>query len=311
MLRHEGVSLREIAKRLGRTHSTISREYRRHGGEKYSPIEAQSKAIHLRGVPRRHKLDDPMLLKYVLDKLGKHWSPEQIAGRLKLKRSQLTLSHETIYQALYQHPLKHQRFWEFLRRGHKRRERWFDRRVHHAKRVVIWGKTPISERPIEAQTRSGVGHWETDLMEGVKTTHQVVSVTAERKSGAFLLDKLTSKESQEKMNTLVRRMERIPIHIRKTVTFDNGLENAQHRRLWSLRVKTFFCEAYHSWEKGTVENTIGLIREYLPKGMDLTSVTQQELMVISQEINDRPRKRHGYKTPNEVLLEEAGWCITS
>ena len=177
--------------------------------------------------------------------------------------------------------------------------------------MLIAGKVSLSERPDEATIRSKVGHWETDLMEGKKATHHVVSVTADRKSGAVMLDKLTTKESREKMDALMGRMSRVPFHVRKTMTFDNGLENADHRRLYDLRMLTYFCAAYHSWEKGTVENTIGLVRQYLPKGSDLSHVTQQELMTISQAINDRPRKRLGYMTPNEVLLQEAGWCITS
>ena len=311
LLHHEGVSLREIAKRLGRTHTTISREYKQHGEQDYSPCTAHATAIKNRGAPRKHKLDDPLLQTYVIGKLGDHWSPEQIAGRLHLKGSSITVVHETIYTFLYQHPLKHERFWEFLRRGHKKRERWFDRRVHCGKRGSIQGKISITERPQEAQARTKVGHWETDLMEGTKKTHHVVSATVERKSGGIILDKLSSKESKEKMSAMVSRMERIPIHIRKTMTFDNGLENAEHRRLESLRMTTYFCSPYHSWEKGTVENTIGLVREYLPKGMDLTHVTQRELMTIAQALNDRPRKRLGYQTPNEVLLKEAGWCVTS
>lgn len=311
LLHHEGVSLREIAKRLGRTHTTISREYKRHGEKGYSPCTAQEQAVKDRGAPRKHKLDDPLLQQYVIRKLGERWSPEQIAGRLKLKGSRITVTHETIYTFLYHAPIKHERLWEFLRRGHKKRERWFDRRVHCRKRMLIAGKTPITQRPEEAQTRSKVGHWETDLMEGTKKTRAVVSATADRRSGAFMMDKLSSKESKEKMDILVSRMERIPLHVRKTMTFDNGTENTEHRRLNTVYMDTFFCAPYHSWEKGTVENTIGLVREYLPKGMDLTDVTQQELMSIATALNDRPRKRLGYKTPNEVLLEEAGWCVTS
>jgi len=311
LLHHEGVSLREIAKRLGRTHSTISREYKHHGEKEYSPCSAHNSAVKKRGEPRKHKLDDPLLQNYVIRKLGDHWSPEQIAGRMTYQGSTITVVHETIYAFLYQPPLKHERLWEFLRRGHKKRERWFDRRVHCVKRALIAGKIPITERPVEAQTRSKVGHWETDLMEGTKKTHHVVSATVERKSGSIIMDKLSSKESKEKINAMVFRMEKVPIHIRKTMTFDNGTENAEHRRLNTVNMDTYFCAPYHSWEKGTVENTIGLVREYLPKGMDLTNVTQQELMVISTAINDRPRKRLGYRTPNEVLLEEAGWCVTS
>lgn len=311
LLTHQGISIREIGQRLGRLHTTISRELKRMGGFPYSPVTAHTNAVGRRHKTDKHKLDDPMLRMFVTRRLGDHWSPEQIAGRLIAIHAQITVSHETIYASLYQLPFKHERLWEFLRRGHKKRERWFDRRTRHHKRGEIMGKVSIANRPQEAQERTRVGHWETDLMEGTKASRHVVSATVDRKSGAIMLDKLTSKESQEKMDAMVRRLSHIPIHIRKTMTFDNGLENAQHRRLHDLWILTFFCAAYHSWEKGTVENTIGLVREYLPKGMDLTQVTQQELMVIGTSLNDRPRKRLGYLTPNEVLLKEAGWCVRS
>jgi transposase, IS30 family len=306
---HDGVSMREIGKRLGRSHTTISRELA--GTASYSPVEANKKAVEERHKRDKHKLDDPLLQAFIMKKLGEQWSPEEIAGRLKYIHAQVTVSHETIYAMVYQKPLKQERLWEFLRRGHKRRERWFERRSKREKRTIIQGKIPISERPFEVKERLRVGHWETDLMEGSKKTRHVVSVTVERKSGAVMMDKLISKETEEKFDTLIRRLEHIPFHVRKTMTFDNGTENAGHRRLFSLRMDTYFCEPYHSWEKGTVENTIGLVREYLPKGMDLTHVTQRELMVIGSAINDRPRKRLGYRTPNEVLLQEAGWCVRS
>ncbi len=145
-------------------------------------------------------------------------SPEQIAGRLKRIHAQTTVCHETIYNMLYRYPLKRERLWEFLRRGHKKRERVFDRRTRHARKAMILGRTLITERPQEAQMRSKVGHWETDLMEGTKKTHHVVSATVDRRSGAIILDKLISKESEEKMNALMRRMRRIPFHVRKTMT---------------------------------------------------------------------------------------------
>jgi len=128
-----------------------------------------------------------MLRTYVIRKLGDHWSPEQIAGRLKTTGSRVTLCNETIYASLYEKPLKGERLWEFLRRGHKKRERWFDRRVRCAKRGVIHGKISITQRPKEAQERTRVGHWETDLMEGTKKTHHVVSATVDRKTGAIML----------------------------------------------------------------------------------------------------------------------------
>jgi IS30 family transposase len=306
---HEEVSIREIGKRLGRSHTTISRELA--GTKPYSPVKANQKAAEKRHKQDKRKLDDPLLRTFVVKKLGEQWSPEEISGRLKYIHASVTVSHETIYSMVYQKPLKHERLWEFLRRGHTRRERWFERRSKREKRIIIQGKTPINARPHEAKERLRVGHWETDVMEGSKKTRHVVSVTVDRKSGAVMMDKLISKKTEEKFNTLIHRLDHIPFHVRKTMTFDNGTENAGHRRLQGLRMETFFCEPYHSWEKGTVENTIGLVREYLPKGMDLTHVTQQELMIIGSAINDRPRKRLGYKTPNEVLLQEAGWCVRS
>lgn len=310
LLIHKGISIREMGKRLGRTHTTVSRELHRIQ-ESYSPVNANIQAVNLRHKSDKHKLDDPLLKAYVVRKLGEAWSPEQISGRIKSTGSQVTICHETIYAAIYQKPLKCERYWEFLRRGHKKREPWFSRKSHRATQRLIAGKIPITDRPIDAQNRSRVGHWETDLMEGSRATHHVVSVTVDRKSGALMLDKLTSKESREKMDSMISRLSRVPIHVRKTMTFDNGLENAEHLRLRNLQVDTFFCGPYHSWEKGTVENTIGLVRQYLPKGGDFTNVTQSDLMIISQAINDRPRKRLGYKTPNEVLLMEAGWCVRS
>lgn len=310
LLKHKGVSIREIGKYLGRSHTTISRELKKSQGI-YSPVSAHIHAVNIRHKSDSHKLDDPLLRAYIIRKLGEHWSPEQISGRLKTTGSKVTVSHETIYKTLYQLPLKHERLWEFLRHGHKKRERTYDRRTRHARKAMIFGKTPISNRPLEAQIRSKVGHWETDLMEGTKKTHHLVSATVDRRSGAIILDKLATKGSQEKMDALVARMAKVPFHVRKTMTFDNGLENVQHCRLKSLQMTTYFCAAYHSWEKGTVENTIGLVREYLPKGMDLTNVSQKELMVITSSLNDRPRKRLGYKTPSEVLLQEAGWCVRS
>lgn len=308
---HEGYSLREISRRLGRSHTTISRELRGIPPDDYSPVAAHTCANTRRHQSDRKKLDDPMLRSFVVRRLGEGWSPEQIAGRLKHIHASVVVGYETIYTSIYHGPWKHERLWEFLRRGHKKRARWMDRRVHTGKRVIIPGRISISERPLDVQGRTTLGHWETDLMEGSRQTHHVVSATVERKSGAIMLDKLSSKESCGKLDALITRCSRIPFHIRKTMTFDNGIENAEHRRLRSIGMDTYFCAPYHSWEKGTVENTIGLVRQYYPKGGDLTHVTQQDLMTVSQALNDRPRKRLGYKTPNEVLLEEAEWCVRS
>ena|SRR3989338_9604845 len=143
LLLHQGESIREIGKRLGRNHTTISRELKHTKGSPYSPVNAHASAVDCRHQADKHKLDDPLLQAYVIGKLGDHWSPEQIAGRLTYVHSRVTVVHKTIYAFLYQPRVKHERLWEFLRRGHKKRERWFDRRTRHYKRALILGKISI------------------------------------------------------------------------------------------------------------------------------------------------------------------------
>lgn len=174
--------------------------------------------------------------------------------------------------------------------------------------MSIPNRLNIALRPEEANTRESVGHLETDLMEGLRKTGGVVSVTVDRKSGLVMLDKLLSKESTARMKILVDRLTKYPKQMRKTLTMDNGTENMEHERLQKeLNCHTFFCNPYHSWEKGTVENTIGLVRSWIPKGTDLTTIQQSDLNAIMLELNHRPRKRLGYLTPYEVTLKETNW----
>lgn len=314
LLLNQGVKIREIGRRLGRDHSAISREislnFQKKGG--YSPALADSRAREERTKPRRKKLNEGVLKHYVVKKLGEHWSPEQIAGRLTKISPRVKVSYETIYQFIYSKEGKTNRYFEFLRKGHKRRRCWFGRNGRRAKKIFIPNRTWIEARPKEAIERSSVGHLEGDLMEGKRTTGGVVSVVADRKSGLVLLDKLTSKVSKERMMPLLKRFDRYPCSLHQTITFDNGTENTEHELLQKYSCcQTYFAHPYHSWEKGTVENTIGLIREFVPKGTDLTEVKQKDLHMIAQCLNDRPRKRLGFKTPSEVIFEETGWCITS
>ncbi len=311
LLLNQGLSIREIGRRLGRNHGTISREVSQTSGE-YSPTKAAKRAEALRTKPRKKKLDEGVLRHYVVKKLGRHWSPEQIAGRLEQIHSRVSVSYETIYQFVYSKEGKKNRYFEFLRKGHKRRSIKYDRGSQKAKKIFIPNRTWIEARPEEAQKRETVGHLEGDLMEGKRATGGVVSVVADRKSGLVLLDKLKSKNSLERMRPLLKRFDRYPNSLHKTITFDNGTENVSHELLPKfVSCQTYFAHPYHSWEKGTVENTIGLIREFIPKGTDLTEVKQKDLNMISLSLNDRPRKRLGFKTPSEVTSEETGWCITS
>lgn len=250
LLLNQGVSIREIGRRLGRDHGALSREVNQNALKRggYSSALADFRAKKERTKPRR-TLDEGVLKHYVISKLGDHWSPEQIAGRLRRISPRTRISYETIYRFIYSKEGKKNRYFEFLRKGH---------------------------------------------------------------SGLVLLDKLGSKISKERMMPLLKRFDRYPNSLHKTITFDNGTENVDHELLAKyVNCQTYFAHPHHSWEKGTVENTIGLIREFVPKGTDLAQVKQKDLNTIALVLNDRPRKRLGFKTPSEVTSEETGWCITS
>lgn len=316
LLLSKGKSLRAIAKQLGRDRKTISRELERNssslGRTAYCPTDAQKQAVKRRAQSKTKKLDRGPLRTYVVRKLGRGWSPEAIAGRLKKIHSQTTVSYETIYQFVYNRQNRNMRYWEFLHYGHKRRELFGGRKSQSDKRLVIPNRTNISMRPDEANNRTTVGHLESDLMEGTKRTGGAVSVTVDRKSGFVMLDKLDTKQSSERIGTLITRLKRYPPTFRKTVTFDNGKENYNHEQLTSdIGIQTYFCNAYHFWEKGTVENTIKLVRSWIPKRSDLTKITQTDLNIIGWELNNRPRKRLGFRTPAEVILQEANWGTSS
>lgn len=305
---NQGKSLREIGRILNRHHATILREVTRNsgvggkpGGGRYSPSLATSLIRRRRQESRRGKLDDLSLQHYVLGKLNRGWSPEQISGRLKLMAPNCYLSYETIYQFIYAPENKALRLWEFLRRGRRRRQFLYSRKAHTRKRLMIPNKNLIESRPKEANYRLTVGHWESDLMEGKRINPTAVSVTVDRKSRYLLLAKLATKEADSRARSLLDQLARTTI-LAKTITFDNGVENFQHELLTKyLGCQTFFCHPYHSWEKGTVENTVGLIRSYIPKGTDLETITATDLNTIAWELNNRPRKILGFYTPFEVL----------
>jgi IS30 family transposase len=299
----QGKGFREMGRLLGRSDRTIAREIRGNGGiSNYSPSEAQKRYTLTRAKSKSKKLDDVFLKDFVVGRLNRGWSPEQIAGRITLLNPDLLISHETIYKFVYSKSFKDFRYWEFLRRGHVRRQKKHDRKSLRYPQLRIPHRISISERPAEAVERSKTGHWETDLMEGVRKDTGAVTVTVDRKSGYVLLDMLKVKEAFLKAYSLIKSLKYLPA---KTVTFDNGTENFKHEVVTSLRgCKTFFCAPYHAWEKGTVENTIGLVRSYVPKKTSLSAITNTDLSTIARELNNRPRKRLGYLTPYEVMFKD-------
>lgn len=299
-------SYRQIADLIGKDQRTIGREIRRNGLEKYSPSLAQDLTNKRRKESKRGKLDDSLVRKYIIGKLSRHWSPEQIAGRLRLKRSDLSVSTESVYQFIYARENKRLRLWEFLRRRHPKRQLFNQRRLKAKNRIP--NRVLILERPQEANLRQKVGHWETDNMEGIKTVPDAVSVCVDRKSKLVKIDKLKSKKARNKKNSLINQFNRWPSSLIKTLTMDNGAENYEHEKVArALNCPTFFCNPYHAWEKGTVENTIGLVRQYIPKKTDLSETTKAELNQIAWELNNRPRKTLGFLTPSEVFYRETGW----
>ena len=318
LLLSKGCSLREIGKRLGRDHRTIDRELARNspplGKRAYCPSNAQSQLVKRRIASKKgaKKLSDSALRSYVLGRLVRGWSPEVISGRLRKAHSRLLVSHEIIYQFIYDKTNKKERYWEFLHYGHTRRQFWHGRKSQGKSRLEIPNRTNISLRPVEANNRELIGHLEADLMEGKKSTGTGVSVVGDSRSRLVLPDKQEAKGSKERIQTLINHLGKYSPRLARTITFDNGTENYDHERLIeALSCQTYFCNPYHSWEKGTVENTIGLIRSWLPKGTDLTGVTQADLDWVAYELNHRPRKRLGFRTPYEVVLEETNWGTSS
>ena len=306
---NQSKSNRDIGKLLGRDQRTIGRELVRNSSRtnnRYLPSSAQEMAVKRRQEAKIGKLDDPALRSFVVNKLGRYWSPEQIAGRLKLKAPSAYVSAETIYTFIYQKKNKKLRLFEFLRRRHPKRQLFNGRKVKRKRQIPY--RVFIDQRPQTANLRREIGHWETDNMEGKRKTGGYVSALCDRKSLIVKLDKLKSKKPEEKHQSLIRQFRREEYPFVKTITMDNGTENFHHYKVANdLFCKTYFCNPYHAWEKGTVENTIGLVRQYIPKGTDLTTISTADLIQIADELNNRPRKKLKFQTPLEVFNSETNW----
>jgi len=294
----EGLPQGEIARRLGRDRATISRELRRNGVPAgYLPDLAhrryQARRQHCR---RRPRLENRRLRQTVVLLLERGLSPEQICGRLRAEQGTPVINHETIYRFVYDSPLgRQEKLYQYLRRGKKKRTRRQGRRSHAG---PIAGRLFIDARPPAATQRSEIGHWESDSL--LFGHDQALNVLVDRLSRFTLVTRLQSKTAQDTCHALVARLAQLP---HSSITADNGSENADHVRVsQTLAIPFFFCHPYHSWEKGTVENTNGLIRRYLPRDTDLDRVDQDDLDAIASELNHRPRKCLGFRTPYEVLF---------
>lgn len=299
-----GHSIRSVAARLGRAPSTISREVRRNGGRQgYLANQADQLAWERARRPKACKLvRNRTLAQVVASKLRLQWSPEQIAGWLKhvyAVNKDYQVSHETIYRSLYiqaRGALKRE-LLEHLRRSRAMRRS----RQHTLKtdnRTNIRDAVSISERPATAEDRAIPGHWEGDLLFG--SANSQIATLVERQTRFVMLVKIASKDSEAVVNALIRHAGKLPQELYKSLTWDRGAEMAGHERFTvATDIQVYFCDPQHPWQRGSNENTNGLLRQYLPKGTDLSVYSQAKLNAIARRLNERPRKTLDFDTPAE------------
>ena len=292
-LMKEGLNCTEIAKNLGRSTSTISREIvRNKGGRGYRPKQADRLAQERSVGSRNARRIEPDVLKAAFDRIAEQLSPEQVAA-------ELPISHETLYQHIYADKAAGGALWRNLRCQKKRKKRYAS---GVERRGQIVGRRPIHERPANVELRRTVGHWEGDTVIGAGHKQAIVTLV-ERKSGYAVLMKVNHKTSELVSSAVIKKLEPIRDRV-KTITFDNGKEFAEHARIdEALGSTTYFADPFSSWQRGSNENFNGLLRQYIPKKRPLSTVTDEELKMIERRLNNRPRKRLGFKTPNQVFHE--------
>ena len=302
-LKQQGLSIREIAKKINRHFSTIYRELERNRcrgiDRAYRAFKANRRAVARRRRSRRnsHYTEDDFLLVKKLLKL--RFSPEQIIGfTRRLKLTLHKMSHETIYQYIWRDKRNGGNLWTYLRQSSKQRRKRYNA---YDSRGRLAEKRHISERASVIETRKTKGHWEIDTVHGRGSNHCIVTLL-ERKTGYVLIGKSKDKSTTSVNKRIISMINKSPL-IFKTITADNGTEFHQYKSVEkSCDVKFYFATPYHSWERGSNENVNGLIRQYLPKIESMANVTQQQCNKISEALNTRPRKRYDYKTPKEMYF---------
>jgi IS30 family transposase len=307
-----GQSLRSIALSLGRAPSTVSREINRNGGRRhYRASKADQCAWDRAHRPKTCRLvENRALARIVASKLKKRWSPEQLAGWLKYTYpddENFQVSHETLYRSLFiqaRGALKK----ELLQ--HLRRKRVMRRSRHHTQKTDDHGRitntVSISERPASVEDRAVPGHWEGDLISGTRNTH--IATLVERHTRYVMLAKINGKDTETVINALIKQAHKLPRELYKSLTWDRGSEMADHRRFTlATDIDVYFCDPQSPWQRGSNENTNGLLRQYFPKGTDLSVHSQAKLNAVARELNERPRKTLEYRTPAERFSQ----CVAS
>jgi IS30 family transposase len=299
-----GHTSRSIAAKLGRAPSTISREISRNGGQtSYRASQADQAAWDRAHRPKTCKLvANPALAHIVAGKLQRLWSPEQIAGWLKHEYpgdEHFQVSHETIYRSLFiqaRGALKKE-LLQYLRRT-----RGMRRSRHHTQKTEDHGRildtVSISERPATVEDRAVPGHWEGDLLFGSK--HSQIATLVERQSRYVMLVKVAKQDTETVINALIKHAHKLPRELYQSLTWDRGHEMAGHSRFTlATDIQVYFCDPHSPWQRGSNENTNGLLRQYFPKGMDISVHSQAKLNAVAKQLNTRPRKTLNYETPAE------------
>lgn len=288
----------EIAELLGRARSTVTHELKRNMGlSGYRPQQAQRMAAARRERCRRHpKMSDPALNAYVKESLKQGWSPDQIAGASKVRfprKPAQQISRQTIYNWIGQQGAEESRWRALLRRGVP----------HLEKRGKLAGCVSIQGRPKVVDCRRRYGDWEGDTVVGRRHLNGILT-TVERKSGYLRMAKLGNLKAKTAARAVRRKLGNLPPSLRRTMTFDNGTEFAYHAKLArQLQMAVYFAKPYCAWQRGTNENTNGLVRQYFPKGTDFQRISHREVARVEKLINERPRRRLGYRTPAQILAK--------
>jgi len=297
-------SIRSMASLLGRSPSTVSREVRRNGGyDGYRAAAADAQAWVRARRPKRCKLANSLWLRQTVSrKLGLNWSPEQIAGWLKRvhpREESYQVSHETIYRSLFvqargvlkKELLQHLRSKRTIRRSKQATQKG-------GAHGQIKGIISIRERPASVEDRAVPGHWEGDLLSGSKNSH--IATLVERHTRYVMLAKVANKETQTVVSALIKQAKKLPVELYKSLTWDRGKELSAHRRFsLATDIDVYFCDPQSPWQRGSNENTNGLLRQYFPKGTDLSVYSQADLNKVARQLNERPRKTLGFETPAE------------
>lgn len=301
-LKRQGLSFVKIAQAIGKHRSTIYREFKRntcwHMDGSYRPSKAQRRTRARRSRSRRNQHFTEQDFLIVRRLLRQKWSPEQITGYLK-KEGHRCFSHETIYRYIWLNKRSGGNLWEHLRCANKRRRKRYNA---YDSRGRLADKRNIAERPETIETRQTKGHWEIDTVMGKGSKHCVVTLV-ERKTGYTLIGQLNDRTTRSTNKRTIKLINTMPEEF-KTITADNGTEFHQYKIVEAAtNCIYYFANPHHSWERGTNENTNGLIRQYLRKGTSMEGLTQQQCNSISYKLNTRPRKRLGFRSPEECFYE--------